>query len=120
MDIVLHNQEAIDILEMRGAFAGATDATRMRDALARTMRLGAPIVIVDLSGIERVGGDLLGELLAARERVRTAGGILKLVVTQACRTLLCEAGFGGLGELYERREKAVESFEPETMTAGIP
>jgi len=120
VDIVLHYREAIDILELRGAFAGSTDSTRLRDALAPTMRLGAPIVILDLSAIERLGGELLGELLAARQRVRSAGGILKLVASRSCRTLLSEAGFDSLGELYDRRDTAVESFEPETMTAGIP
>ncbi len=120
MDIVLRTRDAIDILELRGSFAGAGDADRLRRALAPPMRLGAPIVIVDVTALDGLGAGILSELLETRRRVRDAGGIVKLVASETGCADLRDAGFGRLFEIYGCRDEAVESFEPETMTAGIP
>lgn len=120
MNIQHHAREAVDVLRCHGPAVCLETFGHLHDRLRELIRLGEPIVVVDLSDVGEIDFGLVAELLACRRAVRDAGGMMKLVLRPADRRSFCDAGLESRFEMYESEERAIESFPPETMTYGIP
>ena len=117
MQLERHNRDAVDVLTLAGPW---TRSRVLREAVRELVRLGEPIVVLDLRGVEDLTSSCLGELVASRDRIRRAGGLVKLVVSDGQYDRLRAAGVDGLFPLFRSEEQAIESFEAETMTVGVP
>lgn len=113
-------REAVDILACIGPSAGPAAALSLRERVDDLVRLGEPILVIDLTRVGTVEDGFVGELLSCRSRVANAGGMLKLVVDRERRESLRRGGVDVVFELHSDEECAMESFAPETETLGIP
>jgi anti-anti-sigma factor len=116
MQLERHARGAIDVLEVSGPWR----STVLRRAIRELTQIGEPIVVLDLRGVDALSSACLGGLVASRDRIGRAGGLLKLAVTTAQRRRLRQTGLAGLFELFPDAEQAIDSFEAETMTFGVP
>jgi len=119
MRIEHHEREAIDVLSCIGRQAGAVEAEELRDRIDHLVRIGEPIVVLDLTDVARLDGVFVDETLACGEIIVRSHGLLKLVVRPEQRSLFA-AGSRRRLEMYDVEDDAIESFDAETMTLGIP
>jgi anti-anti-sigma factor len=95
------------IVELSGRLTVNDDPGRLRQAVAETVRRGARIVLLDLSGVLYIDSTRLGELISAHVSLMRQGGSLKLVRTPArIRELLHVAGLDNVFRSYETVEDA--------------
>jgi len=120
MRIVHRAREAVDVLACRGVLAGPAAAEQLRDAIDRLIRLGEPIVILDLTGLERLEPEFVDEIGRCRTRIRAAGGVVKVAATGEPREALRTAGLTRSIETFDGGDQAIESFYARTATVGIP
>jgi anti-anti-sigma regulatory factor len=120
MNIQHRAREAVDVLRCHGPAVCLETFGHLHDRLEALIRLGEPIVVVDLSDVGEIDFGLVAELLACRRAVLEAGGVLKLVLRPADRRTFRDAGLDRQFEMFDCEESAIESFAPETMTYGIP
>jgi anti-anti-sigma regulatory factor len=120
MNIQHRAREAVDVLRCHGPAPCLETFGHLHDRLDELIHLGEPIVVLDLSDVGEIDLGLVAELLACRQAVRDAGGVLNLVLSPADRHAFCEAGLDRQFEMYDDEDEAIESFAPETMTYGIP
>jgi anti-anti-sigma regulatory factor len=109
----------VDVVVVSGATRGAGDMT-IRDRLAQLLEAGESLFILNLTQGPTFDSQLLGELVAVRERVRKHLGVIKLVLTPKQHDLLLAGRLDSLFETYPSEDDALESFDPLYSTAGIP
>ena len=119
MRIEHHEREAVDVLTCIGRRAGTVEADELRDRIDHLVRLGEPILVLDLTGIETMDTSFTEEVFACSKRVSAASGLVKLVVEPKQRALFSR-GRRQKFELYDVEDDAIDSFDAQTMTAGIP
>lgn len=120
MRIVHRAREAVDILACSGPVAGSAAAASLGERVDVLIRLGEPIVVLDLTDVGTLEDGFLAEVVACRQRIAEAGGLLKLVVDPARHARFREAGLDRVCELHTDEDDVMESFAPETATVGIP
>jgi anti-anti-sigma factor len=119
MEIRVRARGVVDVLELRGR-AGARNVSALRKRVRALIEAGEPLLILDLSRLTDLDSAWLGELVACRERVRKHDGVIKLVAHDRPRDLLVASGLDRLFEVYHDEEQALDSFDPESETAGVP
>ena len=119
MRIEHHEREAVDVLSCFGRQAAAVEAEELRDRVDHLVDLGEPIVVLDLSELDTVDGVFVDATLSCHERIVEADGLLKLVVRPDQRKLFAVEGRAPV-EMFDVEDEAIDSFDAETMTYGIP
>jgi hypothetical protein len=113
-------REAVDILRCIGPSAGPGEALTLCECVDELVRLGEPIVVVDLTRVGTLEDDFVAALRTCRARIARAGGLLKLALDASRREAVRRAGFDVVSDLHADEDRAMESFAPETETIGIP
>jgi hypothetical protein len=113
-------REAVDILRCTGRSAGRAEAHTLCECVDELVRLGEPIVVLDLTRVGTLEADFVTALRTCRARIARAGGLLKLAIDPSRRRLVRQAGFDVVSDLHPDEDRAMESFAPETETIGIP
>jgi anti-anti-sigma factor len=119
MEIRVRTRGVVDILEFRGR-PEAPNVSVLRDQVQALIEAGEPLLVLDLSRVSDLDSAWLGELVACRERVRKHDGVIKIVAVRGPRDLLVASGLDRLFEIYPDEEQALDSFSPESETAGVP
>ena len=119
MKIEVRTRGPVDVVVVAGAVLGARDTT-IHDKLAELLEAEESLFILNLTEGPAFDSQLLGELVAARERVRRQLGVIKLVLTAKQRQLLVASSLDSLFETYPSEDDALDSFDPLVSTAGIP
>ena len=119
MEIRVRTRGVVDTLEFRGR-PEASNVSVLRDRVQALIEAGEPLLVLDLSRVSDLDSAWLGELVACRERVRKHHGVIKIVAVQGPRDLLVASGLDRLFEIYPDEEQALDSFSPESETAGVP
>lgn len=120
MHVEIRKSGPVDVLEIRGRMIGESGARALREKVHDLLREGDPLFVVNLSGLTQMDSASLGELVACREHVRKRSGVMKLVLTGRPYDLFMTTRLDYLFEIYTDEQQALASFDPETMTAGIP
>jgi anti-anti-sigma factor len=119
MEIHVRTRGVVDILDVRGR-PGAGNVSVLREQVRALIEAGEPLLVLDLSRVSGLDSAWLGELVACRERVRKHDGVIKIVANHDPRDLLVASGLDRLFEIYHDEEQALDSFSPESETAGVP
>ena len=94
--------------------AGKADLHTSRELgklLAAYLDKGKNEILLDLDNLEYLDSSTLAQLLEAQKKARAAGGELKLIKPQKQpREVLQVSGFLNLFEIYDSRQKALDSF----------
>ena len=77
-------------------------------------------MIIDLSQVDELVSSWLGELVLCRERVRKQEGTIKIVARGKVQELFVASGLNLVFPLYDDPDDALDSFDPECATAGVP
>jgi anti-anti-sigma factor len=109
----------VDVLDVRGR-PGAGNVEALRDQVLALIRAGEPLLVLNLSRVKRLDSAWLGELVACRERLRKHSGTIKIVAGEPLRELFVVSGLDRLFEIHGDEEAALDSFAPESATAGVP
>lgn len=120
MQLEIRKTGAVDVLEIRGKMIGESGARELREKVHELLGEGDPAFVVDLAGLTQMDSASLGELVACREHVRKRSGVMKLVLTGRPYDLFMTTRLDYLFEIFPSVEQALASFDPDTMTAGIP
>lgn len=120
MQVEIRRSGPVDVLEVRGRMVGDSGARQLRDKVDELLSDGDPVFVVDLSGLTQMDSASLGELVACREHVRKRSGVMKLVLTGRPYDLFMTTRLDYLFEIFPDVGQALASFDPDTMTAGIP
>jgi anti-anti-sigma regulatory factor len=112
--------DVVDVVDVSShtlaRFAQATLPERVGELLAA----GSCLIVLNITEVPVLESRLLGDLVACRDLVRRRGGLLKLVTTRSQVELLSAGELDHLFESYRDEDAALDSFEPEDATAGIP
>lgn len=119
MEIRVRSRGVVDVLDLRGR-PGVRNVSVLRKRVRTLVDAGEPLLVLDLSRVNDLDSAWLGELVACRERVRKHDGVIKIVANHGPRDLLVASGLDRLFEIYHDEEQALDSFSPESETAGVP
>jgi len=119
MEIRVRTRGVVDIVDVRGE-PSIRNASALRKKVRALIEAGEPLLVLNLSQVAALDSAWLGELVACRERVRKHDGVIKLVASRRPRDLLVASGLDRLFEIYRDEEQALDSFMPESETAGVP
>jgi anti-sigma B factor antagonist len=99
----------IPVLEVRGEVDVST-APELREKLLALAEQGRTIAVVDLSEVSFVDSTALGVLVSGVKRLRSAGGDLRLVVTQPRISKVFEiTGLTDVFHIYSSAGEAVQA-----------
>lgn len=103
-----HQTSEYTIVELSGRLTVNDDPGMIRQAVAETIRRGARLVLLDLSGVHYIDSTRLGELISAHVSLMRQGGTLKLIRTPVkIRELLQVAGLDSVVRSYETLDDAL-------------
>ena len=97
------------VLEVRGEVDVST-APELRERLLALSEQGRTVAVVDLSDVSFVDSTALGVLVSGVKRLRSAGGDLRLVVTQPRISKVFEiTGLTDVFHIYQSADEAVRA-----------
>ena len=97
-DVAERDENGVPVLTVRGEVDVST-APELRERLLGLAERGRTVAVVDLSEVSFVDSTALGVLVSGVKRLRSAGGDLRLVVTQPHITKVFE--ITGLTEVFK-------------------
>jgi len=105
-------QEEGDVLiAAAGGKADLHTSRELGKILRAYLERGRTRILLDLGELEYLDSSTLAQLLEAQKKARSEGGGLKLVNPQKQpREVLEVSGFLNIFEIYDDREKAINSF----------
>jgi anti-sigma B factor antagonist len=109
MDVqhVSHGEENVLVLTIRGD-AGMTDAFRMGDTLQDLLSQPEHVIVLDLAGLQFIGGEGIDVLLTVRERIIVEKGQMRLVQpTPEVRHILEVTRLDQILPIYDSLEEAL-------------
>lgn len=108
-DVSEIDRDGTPVLEVRGEVDVST-APELREKLLALAEQGRTIAVVDLSEVSFVDSTALGVLVSGVKRLRSAGGDLRLVVTQPRISKVFEiTGLTDVFHIYATAEEAVRA-----------
>jgi len=119
MEIQVHTRGLVDVIEIRGC-PSHRNVSRIHEVVGRLIEKGEPFLVADLSHVPDLDSTWLGALVACRERTRRHGGTIKIVAQGRCRDLFAASCLDRVFEVYRDQDEALDSFDPECATAGVP
>ena len=119
MEIRVRPRGVVDVLEVSGR-PGVRNVSTLRKRVQALIEAGEPLLVLDLGRVPDLDSAWIGELVACRERVRKHDGVIKIVANDRPRDVLVCSGLDRLFEIYHDEEQALDSFSPESETAGVP
>jgi anti-anti-sigma factor len=119
MQIRVRARGVVDVLDVSGR-PNDRNVSVLRERVRELIEAGEPLLVLNLADVPDVDSTWLGELVACRERVRKHDGVIKIVANHGPRDLLVVSGLDRLFEIYHDEEQALDSFSPESETAGVP
>jgi anti-anti-sigma factor len=120
MRIDLRARGAVDVLDVSGETVDPRVSETLRERVAKLLDQGECLLIVNLTEAPELDSTALGALVTVREQVRRSGGLIKLVLTLQQQDLFLASDLDCLFETYPDEDSALDSFDAETETAGIP
>jgi anti-sigma B factor antagonist len=106
-DVSEIDRNGTPVLEVRGEVDVST-APELREKLLALAEQGRTVAVVDLSDVSFVDSTALGVLVSGVKRLRSAGGDLRLVVTQPRISKVFEiTGLTDVFRIYPSAEEAV-------------
>jgi anti-anti-sigma factor len=119
MEIRVRPRGVVDVVDVSGR-PTSRNASALRKRVLELIEAGEPLLVLNLTNVPDLDSTWLGELVASRERVRRHDGVIKIVARSGPRDLLVASGLDRLFEIYHDEELALDSFDPESETAGVP
>ena len=119
MRVRVRARGVVDVLDVDGR-PTIDNVDALRDGVCELIEAGEPLLILNLSRVKELGSAWLGELVACRERLRKHSGTIKIVAGAPVRDLFVASGLDALFEIHDDEEAALDSFAPESATAGVP
>jgi len=103
------DRQGVPVLAIQGEVDVST-APELRERLLALAERGTTTAVVDLSEVSFVDSTALGVLVSGVKRLRSAGGDLRLVVTQPRITKVFEiTGLTDVFEIYSSADDAVRA-----------
>ena len=84
------------------------EAPQLRDRLLASIRAGAQVVVVDMSGVSFVDQTAMGVMIGARQRLVASAGDLRLAAVQKKVERVLELKLGGHLPTYPTVSAALE------------
>lgn len=119
MRIDVKTRGFVDILEVRGE-PDADNSNVLGRRVRELVEAREPLLIVDLSRVRALASAWLGELVVCRERVRKQEGTIKVVARGPVKEVFVASALNRVFPLYDNADDALDSFDPECATAGVP
>lgn len=119
MQLRVRTRGVVDVIDVRG-IPSARNVDVLRERVRELIRVGEPLLVLNLARVSGLDSAWLGELVACRERLRKHSGTIKLVAGRPLRDLFVASGLDGLFEIHDDEDAALDSFDPESATAGVP
>lgn len=119
MEIRVRARGVVDVVDVKGR-PNSRNASALRKRVRELIQAGEPLLVLNLMDVPDLDSTWLGELVASRERVRKHHGVIKIVAHHGPRDILVASGLDRLFEIYHDEELALDSFDPESETAGVP
>lgn len=107
-EVTEHDREGTPVLSVRGEVDVST-APELRERLLALAEQGKTLAVVDLSEVSFVDSTALGVLVSGVKRLRSAGGDLRLVVTEPRITKVFE--ITGLTDVFKIFSSADEALQ---------
>lgn len=100
------------VIDIRGRFFGSVDGADFMHLIAELFHAGKTRVVVNLSRTDSIDSSGIGTLLAARQKMRAAGGDLRLagLETRIKALFLMTHLLGAIFDEYPSREEALASY----------
>ena len=119
MEIQVQTHGFVDVVEIRGR-PDVRNVRQILDAVGRLIEKGEPFLVADLSHVPDLDSSWLGALVTCRERTRRHGGTIKIVARGRCLDLFVASCLDRVFEVYRDQDEALDSFDPECATVGVP
>jgi anti-sigma B factor antagonist len=114
MTIGIHYLSTIASLDLKGKFIKGQGGFQLQMLVDKVLSAGTTQVVLNLTGVPIIDSMGIGEIVRAYNKVRDAGGTLKLVgLTDRVYGALKITQLLELIESFETEEAAVESFGEE-------
>ncbi len=108
MNFSVAKVQDVTILTIRGDIWGGDDSKVLKDNVTTVLGQGDRKFVIDLGGTNKVNSAGLGVLLATKELVTQAGGILKICdVSERSRKVMTVSALIGEFDLSPTREDAL-------------
>jgi len=117
MTIGIHYLATIASLDLKGKFIKGQGGFQLQMLVDRVLSAGTTQILLNLTGVPIIDSMGIGEIVRAYNKVRDAGGTLKLVgLTDRVYGALKITQLLELIESFETEDTAVESFGEEKET----
>lgn len=114
LDISLREREGIALMDLKGRITAGEDASAFRDAVEKFAAQGDAKLILNMLHVDYVDSTGLGAMVMCSTRIKTSGGIAKLVnVNRRNIELLVMTKIDTMFEVFDDESDAVNSFFPD-------
>ncbi len=112
MKIVVHNQQGVTVLSLKGKITIGVGDVALRTAVSEALEAGARNILLELSGVTTVDSSGIGEMVNAYTTVTNRGGKLKLVgLPPKVSDILQITQLITVFEVYDDEAEALASFD---------
>ena len=121
MKYLVQSIDGVVVVELEGDLWGGWDTIKLKDTVEELVKLGERRFIIDLGQTSMVNSAGIGTLIASKEIVEGAGGILKLCgVSERTRRVMAISEVADLFKTSETREGALREMKEAWPDLGSP
>ena len=111
MKIKTRQREGVTIIEPRGKITIGDGDVALREAVQGALDAGSSSLLINFKKVPRIDSSGLGELVAAHQRARGAGGQVKLVNLGASVSNVVEVTqIHTVFDVFDNEDTAIASF----------
>ena len=112
MKTSVRNREGVTIIDLQGKITIGEGDVMLRDAVHEAVAAGSTNIVLNMKKTSKMDSSGMGELIAAHEKVKASGGMLRLLnLPENILNVLGVTQLITVFDVFDDEEEAVASFK---------